>query len=223
MTAVLDKDAKKILELHFKQQLPQVAPRKFPGGIAKRRPHGYTVTSQKQLRALRDRGVQAGEVLNPHGSCGDTYRARYRASLFMHDLKPCCREEGMKRKRIRLKLKKAIALEAHELQQIARENATMAMQTLAEISANKRAPEATRIAASAVILDRAYGKASQTSITASVTSGKANEVTGEELAKRIDGALKRVAAVTERAPKKAKGKNGSVDLRQYNPNTKRPN
>lgn len=219
---MLDKDAKKILNLKF-PYTPEVVPRKFPGGIAKRRPKGYTVTSQKQLRALRDRGAQPGEVLNPYGSCGDTYRARYRASRFMMELKPCSREEGMQRKRTRLKLKKAIALEAHELQQIARENATMAMQTLAEISGNKRAPEATRIAASAVILDRAYGKASQTSITASVTSGKADEVTGEQLSKRIDSALKRVADITDRTPKKAASKNGSVDLRKYNPNPKRPN
>lgn len=222
MIAVLDKDAKKILRLKL-PPAPEIVPRKFPGGKAKRRPVGYALTSQKHLRALRDRGVQAGEVLNPYGCTGDTYRSRYRASRFMMELKPCCREEGMKRKRIRLKLKKAIALEAHELQQIARENATMAMQTLAEISGNKRAPEATRIAASAVILDRAYGKASQTSITASVTSGKANEVTGEELAKRIDTALKRVESVTKRTPKAPESQNGPTDLRKYNPNTKRPN
>jgi hypothetical protein len=223
VNAVLDKDAKKILKLKF-PYTPEVVPRKFPGGKAKaRREKGYTVTSQKQLRALRDRGVQAGEVLNPHGQCGDSYRARYRASLFMLELKPCCREQGMKRKRLRLKLKKAIALEAHELQQMARENATACMETLIEISKNKRAPEATRIAASSVVLDRAYGKASQTSITANITNGKANEVTGEELSKRIDGALKRVEAVTNRAPQKAKGKNRPADLRLYNPDTKRPN
>lgn len=218
---MLDPEAKKILKLKL-PRAPEIVPRKFAGGKKKARAKGF-IPTQKQLRALRDHGVQVGGVLNPYGKYGDSYRSRYRASRFMLKLKPGFREDSMKRKRLKLKAKKAIALEAHELQQMARENATMAMRTLAEISRSKRAPEATRIAASAVILDRAYGKASQTSITANVSNGKTSEIDGNELSKRIDSALKRVADLTTRAPKKAKGQKGPVDLRQYNPNTKRPN
>lgn len=122
----------------------------------------------------------------------------------------------MQRKRLKLKAKKAVALEAHELQQIARQNATLAMNTLVEISGNKRAPEATRIAASSVILDRAYGKASQTSITANVTNGKASDLDSTELDKRIDRALKRVEDITNRAPKAGAGKKRPADLRKLN-------
>jgi hypothetical protein len=213
VTAVLDREAKKILKLKL-PRAPEVAPRQFKAGFKKSRPRGYTPTSQKQLRALRDGAVKAGGVLNPYGKYGDSYRSRYRVSYFMLKLKPGMRDQAMKRKRLRLKEKKAIALEAHELQQMARENATAAMETLAEISKSKRAPEATRIAASAVILDRAYGKASQTSITANVTNGKTSEIDGNELSKRIDHALKRVADLTTRAPKAPAGKNRSPNLRK---------
>lgn len=122
----------------------------------------------------------------------------------------------MRRKRLKLMVKKAIALEAHELQQIARENATLAMRTLVEIAKSTRAPEATRIAASSVILDRAYGKASQTSITANVTNGKADEVTADELDKRTRQALKRIEDITNRTRKAPASQKRLINLRKYN-------
>lgn len=178
------------------------------------RPFGSKV-SQKQLNALRRGCVPPGGVLNPYGYYGNTRRARYRATYFNLKLKPALREAALRRKRAILKEKKAIALEQHELQQIARENATLAMNTLTEIARNKRAPEATRIAASSVILDRAYGKASQTSITASVTNGKESDITGAELDKRISQALKRVEDLTNRTPKTRTRKKRSADLRKH--------
>lgn len=173
-----------------------------------------TPLSQKHLKALRRNAVPPGAVLNPYGQCGNTYRARFRA--FGRILKPAYREAALKRNRVRMELKKAMALEAHELQQLARENAVAAMRTLIEISRNKRAPEATRIAASAVILDRGYGKSSQTSITANVTNGHAKELTGNELDKRIERALKRVEEVTKRAPEAGTSEDRPTDLRKLN-------
>jgi hypothetical protein len=125
-------------------------------------------------------------------------------------------EKKYKRKRVALQIKKAKALEAHELQQMARENATTAMETLIEISANKRAPEATRIAAANGVLDRAYGKASQTSITANVTNGKTNEIDSSELDKRIGSALKRVEELTNRKAEARKSQKRPNNLREYN-------
>lgn len=210
---MLDEEAKKILRLKFPQK-PQVAPRVYTKGKPGR-PVGSPM-SQKQLNALRKHGVPENAVLNPYGQAGNTRRARYRATWFKRTLKVSFREEAMKRKRVQLKEKKVIALEAHELQQIARENATLAMRTLVEISKNPRAPEATRIAASQVILDRAYGKASQTSITASVTSGKTKDLNSTELDKRISSALKRVEDLTNRAPKAATSKERPAHLRKLN-------
>lgn len=180
------------------------------------RPVGYKVTNQRQLKALRAGAVPAGKVLNPYGKYGDSRRSRYRVTFHKLKLKPAWRDLTMTRKRLKLKAKQAIALEAHELQQLARENATAAMRTLIEISKNKRAPEATRIAASAVILDRGYGKASQTSFTANVGNGKTSDIPGEELDKRVEQALKRVEDLTRRAPKAQPRPQRPADIRKLN-------
>lgn len=137
---------------------------------------------------------------------GEKYNNRY----------PVRMEKVMKRNRIALRKQRAHALEAHELQQLARENATMAMSTLIEICKNKRAPETCRIAASVVLMDRGYGKASQTSITASVSNVKATEINATELDKRIDHALRRVEELTNRTPKTGTSSDGPADIRKYN-------
>lgn len=195
-------------------QTPQVVPRQYPNG----RPVGAPgpITSQKKLKALRKHAVPAGGVLNPYGRYGNTHRQRYRITWFGLKLKPALREEALKRTRIKLQQKRAIQLELHELQALARENATAAMLTLIEISTNKRAPEATRIAASAVILDRGYGKTSQTTITASINNGKADILDSADLDRRIGRALKRVEDLTNRAPKAGTGQKRPIDLRKYN-------
>jgi len=195
----------------IKLPMPQVVPRV---GNYLGRP-GPT-TSQKKLKSLRRHAVPPGGILNPYGCYGNTRKQRYRITWFGLKLKPALREEALKRNRIKLQQKKAIQLELHELQALARENATAAMHTLVEIMKNKRAPEANRIAASAVVLDRGYGKASQVSITASVTNGKADNLDSTELDKRISRALKRVEDLTNRTPKAGTGQKRPVNLRLYN-------
>lgn len=195
--------------------VPQVVPRQSRGNGPIGRPVGSPI-SQKQLNALFRHGARSGQILNPYGKLGNCRRARYRATYFKRPLKKGFRDEAMKRNRVKLEIKKAIALEAHELQQIARENATLAMQTLVEISKNKRAPEATRIAASAVILDRAYGKASQTTISANVTNGKKSDLTSTDLDKRIDQALRRAEELTTRKAEAPKSEKRPTDIRKYN-------
>jgi len=189
--------------------LPKVVP-------SNRKGNAGPVRSASRLRALRQHGVPPGCVLNPYGCYGNTRKQRYRITWFGLKLKPAFREEALKRNRIKMQQKKAIQLELHELQALARENATAAMHTLVEIVKNKRAPEANRIAASAVILDRGYGKASQVSITASVTNGKADNLDSTELDKRISRALKRVEDLTNRTSKAGPGQKRPVDLRKYN-------
>jgi hypothetical protein len=161
-----------------------------------------------RLRALRKGAVPAKGVLNPYGryGCADGDDRDHEA----------LRPEAMKRTRLTISKTKLRALEAHELQKIAREAAEDAMRTLKEICKNKRAPEATRIAASAVILDRGYGKASQTSITANVTNGKARDITSDELDRRTTAALKRVEELTNRTPKTGASTARPTDLRKYN-------
>lgn len=167
---------------------------------------------QATLNGLRRGGVPAKAVLNPNGKLG----AYGSEALMKQGYAGAYREDAMKRKRAVLMRQKAVALEMHELQQLARENATGAMETLIEISGNKRAPESSRIAASAVILDRGYGKSSQTSITANVTNGKASEITADQLEQRIGQALERVEKLTKRAPKAPASEDRPADLHKYN-------
>jgi hypothetical protein len=208
----MDENIKKIMNLPLPRLKP--VPKPYTG-----KPRGFPklyTPPPGSLKALRAGAVPEGKVLNPYGQCGYSFRGLYRATFFKRTVKPAWRPEAMKRKRLKLLEKKAIQLEAHELQQLARENATAAMQTLIEISLNKRAPEATRIAASAHILDRGYGKASQTSITANVSNGKTSDLDSTELDKRISSALKRAEELTNRAPKAGTSKKRSTDFRFNN-------
>lgn len=168
--------------------------------------------SQNLLRALKRHAVPPGKALNPYGKFGNTHRSRYRLGDLDH---LSWRPKAMKRKRLKLKEQKARALEAHELQLKARENADLAMETLIEIAGNKRAPEATRIAAASAIMDRGYGKASQTSITASVNGDKAKDISADELDKRVSATLKRVEELTNRTGKAGKSKKKPADVLKY--------
>lgn len=167
--------------------------------------------TQAQLKALRRTGVPLTRLLNPHGRAGveDTEGQE-------HLVKPAWKPQVIRRKRERLKLERERALEMHELQEQARQNAQAMLRTLVDISKNKRSPEAARIAASVAVLDRGYGKASQTSITANVTNGKAADLTGDELDKRVKQALKRVEDITRRAPEAPKSEKRPADLRKLN-------
>lgn len=94
------------------------------------------------------------------------------------------------------KLRLTTAKEAREIQNKARTMADAAMDKLGSILNDPLAPAPAQIAAAQVILDRAYGKASQTNINASVdANGKANEITQKELDKRTDDARREVEDV----------------------------
>lgn len=174
---------------------------------ASSKPHRKPTPTQLQM--CRKFSVPFKGVLNPYGCIG-SHVSDDRDHLAL-------RPEAMKRRRLKINsFKFSRALEAHELQKIAREAAEAAMSTLEEICKDKRAPQASRIAASAVILDRGYGKASQTSITANVTNGKARDITSDELDKRVNSALDRVEELTNRAPKEGPSAEGPSDLRKYN-------
>lgn len=164
-----------------------------------------------KLRALRKTGVPRNKILNPHGRAGVEGREDKDAIVG-----PAWKPEKIRRKREKLKWERERALEMHELQELARQSARGALETLVEISGNKRAPEAARIAASVSVLDRGYGKASNTTITANVSNGKAADLTGDELDRRVKQALKRVEDLTRRTPQKAEGPRKPSDLRKLN-------
>ncbi len=155
--------------------------------------------------------IKPGDVLNPYGNLG-RYRGKYKLGLRVGS-----RDNGprIRRKRKFLKEQAALAIELHELQEIAKKNAGAAMVTLAEIMKSPKSPEQARIAAAGLILARAYGKASQTNINANVnTDGKTAEVDPNELDKRITKALERVEHLTGRAKQAPESEERPPDIRQ---------
>jgi hypothetical protein len=72
------------------------------------------------------------------------------------------------------------------VEEVAREHTDLAMKTLAEICRNTKAPQAARVTAASVLLDRGWGKARQEH-SLKVTVDPA-ELTDAELATIISGA-----------------------------------
>jgi hypothetical protein len=161
-----------------------------------------------QLRALS----RSGNV-NPYGRAGNREPdLDPRANVDHLSTRP----NAMKRKRVMIKDQRKRAIEMHELQKLARENAVEAMEALIDILKDPRSPHPSRIAAASVVLDRGYGKASQTTISANIGNGTTKELTGDELERRIGAALKRVEAITTGASKAGTSKAGSGHLRKLN-------
>lgn len=99
----------------------------------------------------------------------------------------------------RTRLRENLQSEVREIQSLARSYAVQAMEKLADIVENS-AQDSSVIAAAQVIFERAYGKATQTSINANIdANGKPTEVTSKELDTRIAETLKRVESLTGRA------------------------
>lgn len=123
------------------------------------------------------------------------------------------------KKRYRARLVLTVAKEAREIQDMARMRATAVMDRITDIALNSPV-ESVAVAAGNVVLERAYGKANQTSINAHIdANGKANEIDSKELDARITAALKRVEAVTGTVGGKAKApprEERPIDLRKLN-------
>lgn len=112
----------------------------------------------------------------------------------------------------RSRLRENLQAEARDIQNLARQHAIEAVEILADIMQNS-AQDSARIAATQVILERAYGKATQTSINANIdANGRPTEVTSKELDTRIAETLKRVESLTGRTPKEEASEGQPADL-----------
>ena len=118
-------------------------------------------------------------------------------------------------KRVRRRLYTTVAKEAREMQDKARRAADKIMDRMVEIAATSF-NETAAIAAANLVYDRAYGKANQTNITATVdANGKPTEVSGKELDTRIAQALKRIEELAGRAPKAPPSEDKPADVRKF--------
>lgn len=127
------------------------------------------------------------------------------------------REIERKIRRKRLKLKETVAKEAVEIQEIARTHAAAAMERLAAIVNDEHSQDSAAIQAISVILDRAYGKASQTNVNANVNlDGKPTELSAKQLDARVAATLKRVEAITGAKGPEAPDPTRPTDIRKLN-------
>lgn len=135
-----------------------------------------------------------------------------RVELFVE---PCCKEyTKLKKARKRLRLVDNTA-DAPAVQAEARKFGIDAIHALNEIIANKLSSDVARISAAQTLLDRAYGRPTQTNVNATVnTDGAPSEVTEAELNRRIAKTLTRVESLTKRKREKIKSEEGPVDLRK---------
>ena len=173
---------------------------KQPGG-------DFTAATVKSLQARAQREALGLPIRRESPVSGLVRPSRY------------ARRGYKKPKHPRVRLRETVAREARDIQDMARRHATAAMERMAHIVNNPHSPENAQIAAAAVILDRAYGRPNQTNTNVNVdANGKPKEVSGSELDRRIEEALRAVETLTGRARKEAKGQEQPADLRERNRN-----
>ena len=128
-------------------------------------------------------------------------------------------EKISEQRKRQLKVKLTVAKEAREVQDMARQTAVQALETIKDILMNGER-DSDKLSAANMVLERAYGKATQVNVNDNVNrNGSSKEVGAAELDKRIETALGRVEELAGRAPKPSKGTQRPVNLRQRNRDT----
>lgn len=113
--------------------------------------------------------------------------------------------------------KKQVALEARELQDLARRTAEKAFRALERVVDNPEAPPSAILTAANMILDRAYGKAAVTTFNINASmDAKPQELDDAGIATRINEALQRVERLAEGEGKTIEGTARPINLREYN-------
>ena len=172
----------------------------LPGEIMNPKGIGMFLSPTPEFLVKRARySARPGEVRNPYGRRGS----------------PVQSPPKRPRRRTRLQLK--IVTELREVQEACKGSALDVIQAFKEIVANPTSTDQAKIQAGLALLDRAYGKAAQTNINASVdANGKTNEINAAELDKRIREALERIETATRGKAEAPKGEEQPADVRKLN-------
>ncbi len=120
-----------------------------------------------------------------------------------------------KEKNAMLMRKKDIAVEARDIQNLARQFAFDAMQALVDILRNPDSSDSSKITAANTLLDRGYGKAAMTTFNVNANlDAKPKELDGADLDKRI------AEAITNVEKKLSEGRDESIEkvinIKDYN-------
>jgi hypothetical protein len=117
--------------------------------------------------------------------------------------------------------KLTVAKEARQVQDDARQTATAAFEVIKDVMMNAER-DSDKLTAANIVLERAYGKATQINVNDNVNrNGNKEEVSAAELDKRIEEAIRGVEELTGGATKPPKGSQRPVNLRQRNRNSGR--
>ena len=149
----------------------------------------------KYITAIRHRtAAKPGEVRNPWGSRGKP------ASEYPEPT------EQWKRH-----------MEARKLTELCRKDAEEVYGEVKKILMSDTSADTAKLTAAQMILDRAYGKATQTQVNAQVNAdGKTSEIDDSELTRRINDAVKRVEDVTKGTGEAVASAERPADLRKLN-------
>lgn len=128
-------------------------------------------------------------------------------------------QKEKKENRQRVRLKETVAKEAREIQEMARMAADKAMECLVGMIDDPDTRSSDKISAINILLDRAYGKATQTNVNTNIDAGKEADVSEAELNRRIKAALTRVEAITGGAGEAQQSEERPVDVRELDRDT----
>jgi len=113
--------------------------------------------------------------------------------------------------------KKEVAMEARDLQDLARQFSRKAMETLVQILDNPDSSDNAKIAAIGMLWDRGFGKAAQTQVNINANAdAKPSELDVTSLDRRIADAIHRVEKLTDRTSEEGTSEKRPSDLRKYN-------
>ena len=105
---------------------------------------------------------------------------------------------------------------SREIQERARQAALDAMDALWAIVRSPVAADQAKIAAANTIFERAHGKVTQTTVTASINDTAAKNINGKSLEQRIAETLQRIEGSEPREGEAVPGEDGPPNLRELN-------
>lgn len=127
------------------------------------------------------------------------------------------RKDGAELQKMAIDRRKTIAMEAKDLQDLARELATKAMQSLVDILDNEDSADTAKLQAIQMILDRGFGKPAATVLNFNQSmDAKPSQLDDRSLDQRTKDALSRIERLTSGASEEAESKERPSDLRKYN-------
>lgn len=126
-------------------------------------------------------------------------------------------EELMTQKKLTRRVYAKVTKTHLEIQEKIRENAEALLNELLRLALDGDTSEPTKLNAIQQLMDRGYGKATQTTVNANLNADtKVKDIAANDLERRIEQTLERIEGTAGGVQEKAEGTERSVDLRKLN-------